>query len=362
MTFAFLATSSSECARWIYPHLPAMSNSDVLGPSDEQESLGSPGRCADGSIDTKRVQGRVSVIMPCFNGARFLSEAIESVLGQSFWNVELIVIDDGSTDSSLAILKSYGSRITVIEQSRRGPYPARNAGLRLASGEFVAFLDSDDWWHPEALQKMRDALVSRGADLAYCGWQNIGANFTGEPFVPPEYEKSDPIEHFLRTCPWPIHAALLRKSLVRQLGGFSERRFSSMDYDFWLRALAQTRNMVRVPEVLANYRWHGTEQISAIKWRQVLDALVVQKDFIRTNQELVAHLPAPRLRELTDGRVLDQAYRALWKRDLVSAHRLFRHSALAGCFSFAQLPHVLSALLPLPAFRWLVALADRGNP
>jgi hypothetical protein len=132
-----------------------------------------------------------------------------------------------------------------------------------------------------------------------------------------------------------------------------------MDYDFWLRSVALTRNIVRVPEVLAFYRWHGAEQISAVKWRQVLDALAVQKDFIRANPELVAHLPAARLRELTERRVLDQAFRALWKRDLASAHKLFRHAAFALAFAPRELPQVASSLLPLSAFRWLVELADR---
>jgi len=313
-------------------------------------------------MSTECAPGRVTVIMPCYNAGRFLPEAVNSVLGQSLRNVELIVVDDGSTDGSIEILKSYGDRISVIEQSRRGPYPARNAGLHRSTGEFLAFLDADDWWHTDALQKLHGALASTGADLAYCGWQNVGTNVPAEPFVPPEYEKNDPVEEFIRTCPWPIHAALVRRTVVQRLGGFSERRFSSMDYDFWLRSLVLTRNMVRVPEVLAYYRWHGADQISAVKWRQVLDALTVQKDFIRSNPNLVAHLPARRVRELTDRRVLDQAYRALWKRDIVSAHRLFRHSALAGAFALSDLPHVLSAVLPLPIFRWLVGLADRKDP
>jgi hypothetical protein len=135
-----------------------------------------------------------------------------------------------------------------------------------------------------------------------------------------------------------------------------------MDYDFWLRALALTRRIVRVPEVLAYYRWHSPSQVSAVKWRQVLDALVVQQDFIRDNPQLVVHLPARRLRELTEGQVLKQAYRALWKRDIASAHKLFRHVALARSFGFKELRHVASALLPLPAYRWLVGLADRNEP
>jgi len=310
----------------------------------------------------EHVPGRISVVMPCFNSARFLAEAIESVHAQGYGDVELIVVDDGSTDESLSILRRHDGAIRLIEQSRRGPYPARNAGLAVCTGEFVAFLDSDDLWRPDALQLLHDALTRHGADLAYCGWQNVGDTVQGEPFVPPAYEKDDPVEQFLRSCPWPIHAALVKRSLVRQLGGFSERRFSSMDYDFWLRALALTRNMVRVPEVLATYRWHGTGQISAVKSRQVLDALAVQRDFITAHPDLVAHLSRARLRELTDGRVLDQAYRALWKRDIASAHALFRRCAHARAFGFAHLPHVVSSLLPLPAFRWLVGLADRKNP
>jgi len=303
--------------------------------------------------------GRISVVMPCFNAARYVREAVESVINQTFGDVELIVVDDGSTDDSLSILEGFGSRISVLTQDRRGPYPARNAGLRLANGEFVAFLDADDWWLRETLSKLYDALAKTGSDLAYCGWQNVGPNVAGAPHIPPAYEKGDMVEAFIRGCPWPIHAALLRRSLVAALDGFSERRFSSMDYDFWLRALAQTRNIVRVPEVLAYYRWHGADQISAVKWRQVLDALAAQKDFIRANPALVAHLPEARLRELTERRVVEQAFRALWRRDVASAHKLFRHAALAGTFRARELPQVVGSLLPLSVFRWLVWLADR---
>ena len=307
----------------------------------------------------------ISVVMPCYNCAPYLAEAVGSALRQSYGNVELILVDDGSTDASphieAGLAEQHAGRLSLLHSNRVGPYPARNLGLQRARGEFVAFLDGDDWWESTALEKLHAALVGANADLAYCGWQNVGEGVTSEPYIPPEYEKSDPIEGFIRGCPWPIHAALARRSVAERLGGFSERRFSSMDYDFWLRALALTRNIVRVPDVLAYYRWHGPSQISAVKWRQVLDALAVQQDFIRANPQLVAHLPAQRLRELTEGQVLKQAYRALWKRDIASAHKLFRHVAAARSFGFKELRHVLSALLPLPAYRWLVRLADRND-
>jgi GT2 family glycosyltransferase len=292
-----------------------------------------------------------------------VQEAVNSVLGQSYGYVELIVVDDGSTDGSLNILEKLSEqnvgRMKVLTQNREGPYPARNHGLRHASGKFVAFLDADDYWDQQCLEKLHAGLTAGQADLAYCGWQNVGEGIEFNPHVPPEYEKDDPVAHFLRSCPWPIHAALVKRELVDHLRGFSDRRFSSMDYDFWLRALAATRKITRVPEVLAYYRWHGHGQVSAVKWRQVLDALAAQLNFIRANPELVAHLPQSRLDELTEGQVLRQAYRAIWKRDLVSAQKLFRHAAAARSFRVGDLRHILSALMPMPVYRWITKLAER---
>jgi len=306
----------------------------------------------------------ISVIMPCYNAAPYVAEAVGSVMGQTYGHVELIVVDDGSSDGSEALVQSmveqHPGRIHRLHTSRLGPYPARNLGLRHCHGELIAFLDADDWWLPDTLEKLRAALSDPAVDLAYCGWQNVGEGVKSEPYVPPEYEAADPVAAFVRTGPWPIHAALLTKELVDRLGGFSERRFSSMDYDFWLRALALTRRIKRVPEVLAFYRWHGGGQVSAVKWRQVLDALTAQKDFIRANPALIQHLPAANLRDLTEGQVLRQAYRAFWKRDLVSAQKLFRHAAAHLGFSLKDVRHIVVALLPFTLYRWIVRLTDRG--
>lgn len=305
----------------------------------------------------------ISVIMPCYNAAPYVAEAVGSALGQSHGNVELIVVDDGSSDGSDEIVAglaaSHGGHMRILHTNRLGPYPARNVGLGQAQGEFIAFLDADDWWQQNALEKLYAALGAHDADIAYCGWQNVGDDIQSAPHIPPAYEEEDPVAHFVRTCPWPIHAALVKRSIVERLGGFSERRFASMDYDFWLRALALTRRIKRVPEVLAFYRWHDAGQISAVKWRQVLDALSAQTDFIERNPKLVAHLSPERLHDLTEGQVLRQAYRAFWKRDLVSAQKLFRHAAAKGAYRMHDLKHVLTALLPLPLYRGLIGLADR---
>ena len=155
----------------------------------------------------------ISVVMPCYNAERYLGEAILSVLLQSYRNVELVVVDDGSTDTSpditAKLAEQYAGRLTLLRANRAGPYPARNLGLKRAKGEFIAFLDADDWWEPTALARLHDALVGANADLAYCGWQNVGEGVQSAPYVPPEYEKGDPVEAFIRACPWPIHAALV---------------------------------------------------------------------------------------------------------------------------------------------------------
>lgn len=305
----------------------------------------------------------VSVVMPCFDAERYVAEAVGSVLGQTHRNIDLVVVDDGSGDRSPAILAelaaAHPDRMRVLRSQRAGPYPARNLGLRQVRGDYVAFLDADDWWLPVTLERLLAVLQAQKADLAYCGWQNVGEGIESKPYVPPAYEADDPVANFIRSCPWPIHAALVRRPIVDRLGGFSERRFASMDYDFWLRVLGQTRRIVRVPEVLAFYRWHNSGQISAIKWRQVLDALEAQEGFIRAHPDLVAHMPREQLQDLTQGQVLRQAYAAFWRRDLVSAQKLFRHVAASRAFRLRDAAHVSAALLPLPAYRGLTRLLER---
>lgn len=308
--------------------------------------------------------GRVSVIMPCHNAAAFVREAVGSVLGQTRADVELITVDDGSTDDTKAILDEIaaasGGRMMVMRTPGLGPYPARNAALARASGKMIAFLDADDWWETDCLESLASALDESSADVAYCGWQNVGvAGPRGEPYVPPDYLAGDPIEQFLKNCPWPIHAALIRRSVAERLGGFSERMFASMDYDFWIRMLAVTRRMVRVPRVLAYYRWHGSGQISAIRWRQVLDAWRVRRDFVAANPHLVAHIPRTTLDALVDGVLLRSGYEAFWRRDLDSAQRLFRRALRTGSWQSRDLKYLAASLLPARIFRAIADFADK---
>jgi len=308
----------------------------------------------------------ISVIMPCYNAAPFLRQAVESALTQTHANVELLLVDDGSTDASpqvAAELESlHSGRITLLRSDREGPYPARNRGLGRARGEFVAFLDADDYWSDDFLEKLLAALDQSGAALAYCGWQNVGAtDRTNEPFVPPDYEQGDKVAMFLRAAsPWPIHAALVRRSIMEEIGGFDTHMSTCMDYDLWLR-IGASRTIVRVPEVLAYYRFHAGGQITSKQWRQAENVWLVKKRFVAASPHLVARFSPERLEEMIDGALLRRGYDCYWRRDLVSARRIFRKSLQAGGWKLKDLRYLLPALLPEKSYVGLISRADRQN-
>jgi glycosyltransferase involved in cell wall biosynthesis len=123
---------------------------------------------------------QVTVIIPTFNRARYLTEAIQSVLGQTFPDYELIVVDDGSTDGTAAVLEGFGdSRLRVLRQENHGISAAMNAGLRAAQGEYIARLDSDDVWFPNLLAYETRVLDSRpDIGVVYARAQAMSANGT----------------------------------------------------------------------------------------------------------------------------------------------------------------------------------------
>jgi glycosyltransferase involved in cell wall biosynthesis len=305
----------------------------------------------------------ISVVMPCYNALRFVDEAIHSVLAQSYPHVELIVVDDGSTDGSAQriaqIAAQYPGRLHLLHQTNAGPYVARNHGLSQAHGNYVAFLDADDSWHPDALRQLHAALNDTLADVAYCGWQNVGdAAVNTQPHVPPNYAASDAAALFLQACPWPINGVLLRRQLIDSLRGFSERLPTAMDYDLWLRMLAAQPVVVRVPEVLAYYRRYARGDAHIPRWRQVFDAISVREDFVRHHPAQVAHLTRAEQDARVYGSLLPEAYRCHWRRDTASARRLFRRALRRADWKSRDLKYLLASLLPGPAFDALIQLID----
>jgi len=303
----------------------------------------------------------VSIIMPCFNGEAFLAAAIDSVLGQTFRDFELIVVDDGSTDRSAEILERYCDRVRVIRQRNRGVSNARNVGIQESNGEFIAFLDSDDHWDPEFLDQMVKGMADSSTAIAYCGWQNVGA-VQGKPFVPPDYESSDKMHHLLRFASlWPIHAILLRRSLMPPGVPFNPEYPACEDYDLWLR-IASFHRIQLVPKVLAFYRKHAEAHATADQARVARYNLLVKQRFLHDFPSLRGEFSRARLREYYAGGVVDRGYRCLWKGDLKGAHAIFRHALSKGVIGLKDLKYAIPSLLPFKLYAQLVEGRTRSTP
>ena len=131
-----------------------------------------------------------------------------------------------------------------------------------------------------------------------------------------------------------------------------------MDYDLWLR-VATSRPIRRVEKVLAFYRHHAEGQITSQAWRQAENVWRVKKNFIQKFPERVSHLAPGRLRDLVDGALLYRGYDAYWRRDVISARKIFRMSLKTGSWQFKDLRYLLPALLPQGLYFWLIQKADQ---
>ncbi|RNC69641.1 MAG: glycosyltransferase [Desulfuromonadales bacterium] len=303
---------------------------------------------------------RISVVMPCHNAASHLLRGVASVLEQTYGSVELIVINDGSTDNSLDILGGIrDNRLKIINQPNRGVSAARNRGIAEATGDYVAFLDTDDAWRTDCLEKLHEALRSvPDAAVAYCGWQNVGlAGGRGEPYIPSDYEGADKVTKLLRGCPWPIHAALTRTVLLREVGGFDETMSHAEDYKLWL-SLAGRSRIVRVPEVLAFYHFHGGAQATKNRERSALAEWRVKGDFLGSNDEMRRSLDGRAVRQLTDGMLLKRGFECYWDRDLASARGIFRKVMRTGYGTVSDWKYMLPSVLPIALHRAFISLFE----
>jgi len=202
----------------------------------------------------------VSAIIPTYNYARFLRDAIDSVLAQTFPVLEVIVVDDGSTDDTRQVLEAYGDRIRVIHQENAGVAAARMTGVSAARGEYLAFLDSDDIWLPQKLEKQIARFEQDPAlGLVHCGAEMFDNSSGGtlsidlngmEGWVARELLLLD------RGIVGGGSALMVPKRVAEEVGGFDSRLSPSEDWDFSYRVATRYR-VAFVPEVLIRYRLHG---------------------------------------------------------------------------------------------------------
>lgn len=213
---------------------------------------------------------RVSVVIPVYNAAAYVAAAVQSALAQTYANMEIIVVDDGSTDDTAVILATYGDRIRYIYQDNQERAAARNRGLAEARGEYVAFLDADDLWVPMKLER-QVAILDARPEVVVAYSQAVVINRAGRPRLSGYRQQiigsgpSTPAwmrdRLVLSNCV-PMSTSIARLGAVRESGGFDPRLRYGEDWDLWLR-LAGRGLFAFLAESLASYRLVSEEQAAA---------------------------------------------------------------------------------------------------
>ena len=208
----------------------------------------------------------VSIIIPTYNRADFLKEAIESVLAQTFCDFELIVVDDGSTDRTRDLLDGYGARLRPIFQANRGVSSARNAGIRAAQGRYIALLDSDDLWLPKKLAAQIAAMEAQ-PDIPLCHTEEIWIRRGVRVNQMKKHQKHGGyiFPHCLPFCVISPSSALMRRTLFDEVGDFDEALPACEDYDLWLR-ITKTHPVHFIETPLIIKRGGHEDQLSRTHW------------------------------------------------------------------------------------------------
>lgn len=221
----------------------------------------------------------VSVIIPVFNAEKYLPETIQSVLAQSGVTIELILVDDGSTDHSYALAKSFeGANITVLQQFNKGASAARNLGITIAKGKYLQFLDADDLLGENKIKFQLDQLLKRKNYIANCRTKHFNDDDQLENIVPSTYEdafyeSTDKTDEFLIKL-WggyskggsmvTTHAWLIPKSLIDLAGNWNENITTDDDGEFFARIILNASGIVYTPDVFVLYRKNQFSSLSNI--------------------------------------------------------------------------------------------------
>jgi glycosyltransferase involved in cell wall biosynthesis len=194
----------------------------------------------------------ISCIVPVFNGERYLREALESILAQTYRPLEIIVADDGSTDGTAEVAKSYGRRVIYVHQPNRGYWAAKNLGLSAAHGDFIAFLDVDDLWHPEKLARQSDRLRDAAEiDLCFTRFENFWM-----PELAEEERRYQGQFHSRPQSSWSISTLLTRRTVFERLGHFHDGTRGLENMTWFLRAAEQGAVIEVMPDILMRRRFN----------------------------------------------------------------------------------------------------------
>lgn len=199
---------------------------------------------------TAPISALISTIIPVYNGERYLADTLVSALAQDYGRQEIIVVDDGSTDSTAAIVQAYPT-LRYVFQTNQGHGAAKNTGIAAAQGDFLAFLDADDVWLPDKLSiQMRHLLAHSKAEIAICLMETL---LEEDMEWPANLNKA----HYRQTPPAYLPSALLaHRRVFDQIGWFAPQYYHSNDSDWFFRAQDAGLTIAIVPQVLLRHRLH----------------------------------------------------------------------------------------------------------
>ena len=269
---------------------------------------------------------KLALVMPVHNGAAFITEALQSALAQTRPPDEIIVVNDGSTDATAHLVEDLKlPNLSLINQAQGGPAAARNAGVAASSAQYIAFLDADDIWEGDKLERQLHVLESRpDVGLVHCSVSYINAD--GTAISKPTYAHSKPgvwramlgfNERYLVRCG---SAPLLRRSSFEDLGGFKPQLSFAEDWELYSR-LALSEEVVALREPLLRYRQHDSNLTA--------DYTTMVTSFERAIEALYEDVPAAlqNLKYRAYGRsFLNVAWRAHYAHDAAAARQLFERA------------------------------------
>lgn len=208
----------------------------------------------------------VSIVITCYNYGNFIAECIDSVLKQTYKDTEIIIVNDGSTDNTEEVLQPYLalSNVHYIKQINSGQTVAKNTGIRHAKGDFIAFLDADDFWHPQKLEKQLSLFTGK-IGVVYSQSQFVDNDSNHIPTEPPSHylrpHRGDVKENLIFDNFIPFSSSVVRRECFDLLGTFDESLKMGIDWDLWLRFSVQY-HFDYVEEKLLYYRVGHSNQMS----------------------------------------------------------------------------------------------------
>jgi hypothetical protein len=267
---------------------------------------------------------RVSVVIPAFNAEPFIHRTIASVLDQTFKDLEVLVVDDGSTDATTTIVQAFDDRVRLIPQTNSGVAAARNRGLVEARGEFVAFIDHDDLWYPDKLQQQVELLDAK---------PNVGLVYGNAQFVdlsdrrmwtylsPARLHRGSVLVPLFLDCFIPLLTVIMRADLLEKIGTFVPRWHIAEDYDLFLRASERTE-VDYVDGIVAGYRIHPGN-VSRDFSRRLTEEQEVLASCLNRNPDLRQTLGESAVRLRMAGLRCEPGHALLFRGQFAEARRYF---------------------------------------